>query len=231
MWARSDNDPFYNYVPWQKTKAGVYTGDTLVAGFGDDPTKWIPVVKSVTGVDLSTLSTVADFTSACQGLGGTYHPADTASNVTSAVVADATGPLSAQVTSLTAQVGSLVPQLASLTSENAALKAAVPAKRALALTLTGRKLDPSAVTTMVTGVAGQAVTVKLTLGSAVAKALRLKSATLATRTARINIQGAALISLAAKHSVLKALGKSKGSLTATVTAVSGGETRTASAKL
>src|SRR6202000_2862793 len=38
-WSRSDNDPFYNYIPWQRTSAG----------FGDDPSKWIAVVKNVAG--------------------------------------------------------------------------------------------------------------------------------------------------------------------------------------
>jgi hypothetical protein len=43
---------------------------------------------------------------------GDYHPADTSSNTTSAVVADAvaaaTGPLNDQITALNARVGSLV---------------------------------------------------------------------------------------------------------------------------
>lgn len=56
-------DPFYAYIPFQKTSAG----------FEDDPSTWIPVVKAATGVDLAT---VADPAAACTGLGGTYVPAD-----------------------------------------------------------------------------------------------------------------------------------------------------------
>jgi len=219
-WQRSDNDPFYNYIPWQATKAGL----------GDDPAKWIAVVKSVTGVDLSA---VTNFASACQGLGGTYHPADTASNVTSAAVADATTPLNTQIGALTAQVGSLVPQLATLKTENTALKAAaqaVPARK-LALTLASSKLAPSAITTMVTGTAGAPVSVRVQVSQAVAKALRLKSATLASKAARLNAQGAALISLRVSERTVKTLKKTKGTGAVTVAVASGSETSSSPARL
>ena len=69
---RWQNDPFYNYIPWQKTPAAFH-------GLGDDhagkggPTGaggWIEVVKTITtglpgapagGVDLCALSTVTEF--------------------------------------------------------------------------------------------------------------------------------------------------------------------------
>ena len=248
-WERDDNDPFYNYIPWQNTRAGVYANGALVVGFEDDPAKWIALVKSITnglpgapagGVDLAKLSSVSDFTKACTDLGGKYHPADTASNLTSAVVAEATTPLNAQITTLTgqvnslnSQVGSMVPQLATLTSENTALKAAakaVPARK-LALTLTSKKLDPAAITTMVTGTAGHPVTVRLTVSKAVAKALGLKSQTLASKTATLNSQGAALLSLKASKTTIKTLKKTKGATSVTVAAGSGSETNSSAAKL
>src|SRR5262249_11896424 len=132
VWDRaSDHDPFYNYIPWQKDSAGL----------GDNPSQWIGVVKSVTGVDLSTVS---DLAGACTALGGTYHPPDTKSVTASAAIADAVAPLNTQITtlngqvsSLTDRVGSLVPQL---DAANAKLAALVTAPRALKLTLTGRRL-------------------------------------------------------------------------------------------
>ena len=63
------DDPFYNYIPWQKTSAGI----------GDEPAKWIAVVKAATGVDLAALNTPAEFKAACETCpGGDYYPADTA---------------------------------------------------------------------------------------------------------------------------------------------------------
>ena len=113
--------------------------------------------------------------------------------MTNAVVADAVGPLTTQITSLTAQVGSLVPQLASLNGQLAARPAAAP--RPLRLTLSSTKLDLGAVTAMVTGAANQPLTVRVAVSKAVAKALKLKSATLATNTTKLNDQGAALVLL------------------------------------
>jgi hypothetical protein len=226
VWYRaSDQDPFYNYIPWQNTSAGL----------GDDPGQWIPVVKSATGVDLSTLSSVDDFKSACTGLGGTYHPADTQSTTASAAISDAvngaTAPLTTQITSLTAQVGSLVPRLDQLETANAALVADQAAARPLKLTLTGGKLSSGGVTTMVTGAAGASATVTITVTSAVKKALRLSSATIATKRKALDTQGAALVSLAARKAVTKALEKAKGSVTATVTATAGTAKTSATAKL
>jgi hypothetical protein len=245
IWAwqtRADNDPFYDYIPWQKGSAGL----------GDDPAKWIATVKTVTGVDLATLSSVQDFTSACTGLGGSYHPADTASSVTTAVVADAvtaaTAPLTSQISVFTTKVGDLTGQIAALTatngkltSDNAALTAAnqalagaqpgAPAVRKLALTLASRKIGTSSLATLVTGTAGRAATVKLTVGTSVARALGLRSTTLAKTTKKIDGQGAALITVAISKTTAKALRKVKGSVPVTATATSGSETSTAKASL
>src|SRR5262249_46915590 len=69
------DDPYFNYIPWQKTSAGV--------GGDDDPTRWIAVVQAATGINLGTVNTAAEFTAACASLGGTYAPADTLSNIAS----------------------------------------------------------------------------------------------------------------------------------------------------
>ena len=55
----NETDPFWNYVPWQNTSAGL----------GDEPEQWIPVVLAATGVDLSTLDTVDEVRAACEGRG------------------------------------------------------------------------------------------------------------------------------------------------------------------
>ncbi len=73
-------DPFWNYVPFQKTAVpGGVGGDA-------DPAKWITVVKTSTnglpgapagGVDLATINDAAAARTACEALGGVYVPADT----------------------------------------------------------------------------------------------------------------------------------------------------------
>ncbi|HEY6890828.1 MAG TPA: hypothetical protein VI300_23690 [Solirubrobacter sp.] len=233
---RTDGDPFYGYLPWQKDPAGI----------GDDPAHWIPVVKAATaglpgappgGVDLSALTSAADFTRACQALGGTYHPADTASNVTTAVVADAVdaavAPLNAQISAFSAQVNSLVPQLAALGSENAALKVAAPVTgpRTLRVTLTGRRLELARITAMVTGTPGRRATVEAQISTSAARALKLKSRTVARAAKTLDDRGAALVTLSAVKAAVKALAKTKSSIPTTISAAAGTDRGSAKATL
>jgi hypothetical protein len=64
-------EPFYAYIPWQATSAGI----------DDDPADWVGYVKALTGVDLTGMDAAAA-EAACEGLPGatstSYHPADTA---------------------------------------------------------------------------------------------------------------------------------------------------------
>jgi len=109
-------DPFYNYIPFQPTAVGLDD-----AGERED---WIRVVKDATGVDLATLTTDAQLTAACQGLGGTFKAADTYRTrpeaVASAVVADVTAPLNARIAELQAEVASRVSALARKTADHMA---------------------------------------------------------------------------------------------------------------
>ncbi len=132
------NDPFYNYIPWQKAPATFQGLGDNHAGKGG-PTGvggWIELVKSVTnglagapagGVDLSALATLTDFANACSSIGGTYVPADISTDpvgteVSEAVTA-ATGPLNAQITTLTADKTGLQSQVTALTADKTALQA------------------------------------------------------------------------------------------------------------
>ncbi|WP_445152166.1 hypothetical protein [Baekduia sp. Peel2402] len=252
VWDRPDHDPFYNYIPWQKDSAGL----------GDEPETWLGAVKTATGVDLSTLNTVQDFTTACTTLGGTYFPADTKSATATAAIADAvdaaTAPLNTKIDAFTTQVGDMTTQISSLTGTkdtlaatnakltadlavaNAALAAAkaqtpasvTPAARKLHLTLGSRRLSLSAPTSaLVTGVAGQPATVKLTVSASVAKALKLKSSTLGKATKKIDDQGAALAIVKISSATAKALKKATGTVPVTATATAGSETATAKASV
>ena len=194
------NDPFFDYVPWQSTSSGL----------GDDPAKWIPVVKSVTGVDLTGMSD-AQAQAACTGAGGSYHTRDASASMTDALVASVTGPLQSQVSQLQNQVGVLQ-------AGKAAAEAAL-GDRPLALTLGASKFDlPVA---MVTGLPGTTVTVKLRIGSADAKRLKA-SRTAATKTKTLGPAGAGLFTLTPSRKVAA----SRRALKVTIEAVGGGKTLT-----
>ena len=93
-------DPFYSYIPWQKTSAGL----------GDVPSLWIPKVLAATGFDLNTLpddpaAAATAASAACATAGGTYVPADTTTTTNSAFssadILEATDPLNLQIDQLT----------------------------------------------------------------------------------------------------------------------------------
>lgn len=119
--SHSNNDPFFNYVPWQATASGLDDDEEI-----DD---WLAVGNAVLAAAsrperLSTTSTVAQFTTACTALGGTYRAADgTVTSVASAssgVVADAVAPLNAQIAELKAEVAKKVSELAGRTADHLA---------------------------------------------------------------------------------------------------------------
>ena len=173
-------DPFYGYIPWQKTSAGL----------GDNPARWIPAVKTITngmpgapigGVDLSTLSTVAEFTAACSAIGGTYFPADTRTNTASALVSDAVAPLQAQITDLNAQIAALT----------AARDAAVAAKASAdAATATAQTAQQAAEDKLATAEAARVAAEQSAVAERAAKMAALADASrllLQTRTLTLSI--------------------------------------------
>jgi hypothetical protein len=225
------DDPYYDYVPWQKASAGL----------GDDPGTWVPVVKAATGVDLSALATVQDFTTACTGLGGTYHPADTSTAVASSLIAAAVAPFKKQVTDLQDKVTSLTKAKAasdkSLATEKDARKVAETAyqeqyNRPLNLTLATKRVVPAnGVAVLVTGSINDPVTLTLELTKKRASALGLRSRVLAETTTFINSQGAAIATLKPTRAAAKAIAKRKAPVSAKVVANSSALSATADAKL
>ncbi len=227
--AWQEADPFFNYVPWQKTSASL----------GDKPEEWIPVVKAATGIDLSTLNSEDEFRAACQSapVSGVYHKADTGASITSALETAVTDPLKSQVTSLTTQVGSVQGQVNSLTAAKAASDAAYATaeagrqallNRPLKLTLSAKKF--STPLAMVTGATGTAVTVTVKLSASEAKKLKL-SRTIATKKVTLDAQGAALVTAKLASKAAKAIKKHGHALKVTVDATGGGKTVSASASL
>ncbi|MDA0178704.1 hypothetical protein OJ997_00230 [Solirubrobacter phytolaccae] len=234
------NDPFYNYIPWQKTSAGI----------GDEADKWIALIKDKVGVDLTTIAD-ANLPAACVTAGGTYYVADTPSAITNEQIAEAvehaTAPLNTQISTLQSQVDQLtnqvgvleaaaatqtnattrVPQLEqALTAVGAQLKDSETARavlldRPLLASLSAKKFDQGVA--MITGKANTTAKVTMTISSNDAKKLKINR-TLATKNAGLGAQGAALVDLALVSKAAKAVDKAKGSLKVTITATSGNET-------
>jgi hypothetical protein len=213
-------DPFFNYIPWQKTSAGL----------GDTPEEWIPLVKALTTVDLNTLDTVDQFRSMCQTIGGTYYPADLASSITTAQLSAATTPLQSQITTLQ---NSLAPLQAAKTTLEAQYAAAETARqqlvaRPLTLALSASRFAQGAA--MVTGPANSGGTVRMRVSSAVARRLG-SSTTIMTRTVTLGSEGAALVNLVPKSSVARALRKSGRAQKVTIEVSLGGQTKTAAGSI
>jgi hypothetical protein len=208
---QTGNDPSYNYIPWQKASAGL----------GDDPGKWIPVVKTATGVDLSTVS---NFTTACTDLGGAYHAADTASAIASSLIANAVTPLQKQIDTLTK--AKTTAEKASAT-DKAARKLAEEGYQALfarplIVTLAAKRFAPSAGVALVTGSVTDPVVVTIEVTKKQKRALGLPSREIVAVNDEIGDQGAVLITLKPDKATLKALAKRKRPIPVTVHAVSGG---------
>ncbi len=225
-----DADPFYNYVPFQKAAAGLE----------DDPALWIEDVLALTGVNLGQVSDVAaqaatELEALCEApaVGGTFYPADqtqtSTASLNSGFAHDLTTPLTAQIAQLQADLtganaaqtsaqSSLAAQTSaksSLEAQNTALTAQVAQLKLEATRLKINSVSGGSV--KLAGPAGKAVTIKMTISKTVAKALKLKSRTLATATGKIGVDAAAALTIKPSGKAAAALSK-KGGAKVTVTA-------------
>jgi hypothetical protein len=236
-------DPFYAYVPFQRTAVGV----------DDNAAAWLPVVLAATGVNLDAVAdTDAARQAACQGIGGTYHPADaTQSSLvswSSGQVHLATAALEAQIADQAAQIRSLLAstsasasgaggdgaaQIAGLKSEVAALKldlrtlklslpAAMPSRGALAR---------SGIALTLAGPARRVVTVRALIGFAKAKRLGLASRIVGIRRVVLGADGSAAFRLKPTRAAAAALEKARGTLVLAVDATTGDRHNLVSASL
>jgi hypothetical protein len=225
--AAAGRDPTYDYVPWQKTTAGL----------GDDPRAWLPVVKTATGVDLSTLTSVADFTTACTRLGGTYHAADTqsaiAGTLVSSAVAAAVAPLNTQIASLRRARDASDRAAATARDAQKLAETAYQAlfQKPIDLTLAAKRFTPDAGVAMITGSPTDPVDVTLEVTRRQRKSLGLSSRILAEAQGTLNADGAVLLTLKPDSADVDKLERRSGTIAVTVLAVSGGNQDSARAKL
>jgi hypothetical protein len=242
-----EDDPFYNYVPFQKDSAGL----------DDDPADWIDHVLSLTGVNLTQVSDVA---AACAGLGGTLVPADETQNTIAALasgsVEHATEPLLEEIDQLqtftqqlqeqksaaeraAAGAQSQAGQAATLAQENQALRAEVARMRLEATPLrirpvgnqTAAQLAARGMSVRVTGPAGKRVTVRMLVGQATAMALRLKSRVIGKKTATIGADATALVRITLRARAKAAMRRANRAVKVSLEAVSGDRTASANRRL
>jgi hypothetical protein len=224
-------EPFYNYVPFQKQPAGLE----------DDPAKWIPVVNAELGVDLTTESNPA---AACAAKGGEYREADatvtTAAALASGTVEQETAPLVAEIAglktaatdadkakaALQALLDAAKAEIAKLTAAAAPMKVALPTAR-----IADSKLAKKGTTVTVTGPVGKAVAVKLAIGESRARKMKLSSSALARGKATLGADGTAKVALKPGKSVAKRIGRLKRSASITVSAFAGDRVATTTATL
>jgi hypothetical protein len=203
-------DPFWNYVPWQKTSSGL----------GDHPDEWTDAVLAAVGVDLNALTDVASFRAACEALNagsGVYVPADSPANPATAAVADAVAPLNALIASLEADLADAVATIDTLT--NRPLRIQLQAKR-----------NTDKVVAMVTGPLQGSTTVTLRLSPALANQLDLP-VVIATKTMAFGARGAALVTLEPGTRAANAIAQRGGYVNVTVRATSGASTESVAGSL
>jgi hypothetical protein len=211
-------EPFFAYVPFQKASAGL----------DDHPEVWIPHVKTLTGVDLTTVSNDANAATAqlkamCEALPGpgVFVQADAmqtaATAFNSATILEATNPLNARIGQLNTLTQRLEGQNAAAQRATGAAQAEVARlKTPLRLEETGSqspaRLAADGPSVKVTGPAGMKVTVRLRVDRATGKAIGWKSLVLGKETATIGQDSSALVEFALSRAAKAALGKARRSM-------------------
>ena len=196
-------DPFYAYVPFQRT----------AAGYDDKPGTWLAIVKSATGIDLEVVAdTEAAREAACEALpgatAGSYVPADATQSTKEAwalgPVEAAVKPLEEHVATLTSDLAAKTTELAGVkgalsnaTTEIASLKAALTRLK-LTFPATAPSLDALAANGLalrLAGPASQTANVRLLVPADKLKKLGLKSRIVGTRTVVLGADGTASFTL------------------------------------
>ncbi len=239
-------DPFYAYVPFQRT----------AAGFDDDAASWLGIVKTATGVDLAVVAdTDAGREAACEALPGatasSYVPADATQStkaawalgpVEAAVepleehIAELTDEVAAKTTELTAVNGSLSnvqAEVAFLKTEIASLRSALTRLK-LTFPATAPTLDALAASGLalkLTGPASQTASVRLLVPASKLKKLGLTSRVIATQQVALGADGSATFVLKTTATAAAALKKYTGKLSLLGEATTGDRRSLASAVL
>ncbi len=231
-------DPFYAYVPFQRT----------AAGFDDKASTWLGIVTTATGVDLQVLDdTDAAREAACEALPGasasSYVPADATQSTKAAwalgPVEAAVKPLEEHVTSLTTDLAAKATELSTVkgalsnaTTEIASLKAALTRlKLTFGASPSLDALAANGLALKLVGPASQTANVRLLVPADKLKKLGLKSRIIGTQKVVIAADGTASLTLKTTATAASALKKHTGKLSVLGEATTGDRRSLASAVL
>jgi hypothetical protein len=219
-------DPFYNYVPFQDTSAGLE----------DDPAKWMATLAGA-GVTAADLATVEARVNKCTQLGGVYVPADEIATQASALAEGLTKPIEERLLGANTSNTTLTSQVTALTNEVNTLKAQVSGMQAAAtpikLTVASAKAKTVAskgATVTVDAQAQRAYTVTVSLTEAQARKLKLSSSVLGKTSVMTDAAGKATAAVKVSKAAAKALKALKKSVSVNVEAISGDRFATAKSK-
>lgn len=213
-------DPFYAYIPFQRT----------AAGYDDKASTWLGIVRTATGVDLDVVpDTDAAREAACEALPGaiasSYVPADATQSTKAAwargPVEEAVKPLEEHVSVLTADLATKTAELTGVKgalsnahTEIASLKAALTRLK-LTFPATSPSLDGLAaggLALRLVGPAGRTANVRLLVSARKLKKLGLKSRIIGTQKVDLGTDGTASFTLKPTAKAATALKKYTGKL-------------------
>ncbi|MBJ7330327.1 MAG: hypothetical protein JHC95_10545 [Solirubrobacteraceae bacterium] len=171
------DEPAYAYIPFQATSAGI----------GDDPAKWLPTVKTATGL---TLTETTDLSAACTQLGGTFTAADTIVDKPAVLASGLTAPLETKVTELNTKVTDLTKAKSTADAQIAALKLEAAQFK---LTIDANTLLARGLKATVTGPPNRPVFIRALVTQKQQKILKLKYQTLGTGTGATDAKGKGVV--------------------------------------
>ena len=207
--APTTQQPFWNYVPFQ----------TTAAGLGDAPADWLPTLLAA-GFTTADFASAATAKAACEAKGGTYVAADTVQSTTVALALGMTEPLEEKIdeleganTALTNANASLTDKNKVLTDENTSLKekanTVVTPDTTLSSQVTSLTAELATANSKIAALVLDATPIKLAVGSSKAKTVAasgqivgVTAAPLKTITVTISIAEAQARKLKLASSVL-----------------------------
>jgi hypothetical protein len=221
------DDPFYNYVPFQKAAAGL----------DDDPSDWIGLVEAETAVDLTQVSddpatAAGQLKTLCEGIagGGTFVEADELERGPERFASGVIEPLEEEIANLKEDLSgaeqALAAALSAAEAARARLGTVMPELRPMGVTLptarlAARRLAGDGMTVTLTGSPLRPVTLQLLTSRGSANRLGLRSRVLARATTTFGADGTAEATLKPKRAVARAVRRLRGSIGMKVRIVSG----------